>query len=267
MKTYATRMTALLAVSAMVVPTIPAMANTPGSVRDLVGAKAAGGESSLENRGYHYVTGSTKNNRKFNYYWNGNTKECLRVVTYDGRFETITTTSASDCNQRGGSGDKAAAIAVGAAAILGIAALASKSHHRDDKYNDERGTAEFERGYRDGLYNHAYHNYGRTDAYSHGFEEGVRERGHESSYRPGGHGSGYGGYGGYVNVNDVYGRPRQSAISDLIQRGFNVRDNKKTDDGRYITMWRAESNQCVILHSQNGSVVSVESVSARTCSY
>jgi len=267
MKTFATRMTALLAVSAMVAPTMPAMAETPGSVRDLVGAKAAGGESQLEFRGFHYVTGSTKNNRKFNYYWNGNTKECVKVVTYDGRFETITKTSASDCNQRGGSGDKAAAIAVGAAALLGIAALASKSHHRDDKYNDERGTAEFERGYRDGLYNHAYHNYSRTDAYSHGFEEGVRERGQESSYRPGGHSSGYGGYSGYVNVNDVYGRPRQSAISDLIQRGFNVRDNKKTYEGRYITMWRAESNQCIILHSQNGSVVSVESVSARTCSY
>lgn len=266
MRTTATRMTGLLAASAMMVQAVPAMANTPGSVRDLVGTKAAGGENQLEDRGYHYVTGSTKNNRKFNYYWSGRSKECLRVVTYDGRFETITTTSASDCNQKGGSGDKTAAIAIGAAAILGIAALASKSHHRDDKYQDERSTAEFERGYRDGLYNHAYHNYSRTDAYSHGFEEGVRERGHESSYRPGNHGS-HGGYAGYVNVNDVYGRERQSAISELIQRGFNVRDNKKTDDGRYITMWRAESNQCVILHSQNGSVVSVESVSARTCSY
>jgi hypothetical protein len=266
MNTTAIRMTALLAASAMMVQAVPAMADTPGSVRDLVGARAAAGENSLEGRGYHYVTGSMKNNRKFNYYWNGNTRECLRVVTYDGRFETITTTGHSDCNQRGGSGDKTAAIAVGAAAILGIAALASKSHHRDDKYQDERSTAEFERGYRDGLYNHAYHNYGRSDAYSHGYEEGVRERSHESSYRPGNHHN-YGGYSGFANVNDLYGRERQSAISELIQRGFMVRDNKKTDEGRYITLWRAQSNQCVILHSQNGSVVSVESVSARTCSY
>jgi hypothetical protein len=266
MTTFTTRTTALLAASAMLVQAMPAMAQTPGSVRDLVGARAAGGETQLENRGYHYVTGSTKNNRKFNYYWNGNTKECLRVVTYDGRFETVTTTGASDCNQRGNSGDKTAAIAIGAAAILGIAALASKSHHRDDKYQDERSTAEFERGYRDGLYNHAYHNYSRTDAYSHGFEEGVRERGQESSYRPGNHHN-YGGYSGYVNVNDLYGRGRDSAISEMNRRGFSVRDNKRTDEGRYITMWRAESNQCVILHSQNGSVVSIDTVSARTCSY
>ncbi|MFY7744408.1 MAG: hypothetical protein ACOVQY_03230 [Erythrobacter sp.] len=266
MKTFATRMTALLAASAMVVPTLPAMAQTPGSVRDLVGAKAAGGESDLEYRGFHYVTGSTKNNRKFNYYWNGNTKECVKVVTYDGRFETITSTSASDCNQRGGSGDKAAAIAVGAAAILGIAALASKSHHRDDKYQDERSTAEFERGYRDGLYNHAYHNYGRSDAYSHGFEEGVRERGHESSYRPGNHNS-YGGYSGYANVNDLEGRARDNAVNQLNSRGFVLRDSKRVEDGRYMTFWRSQSNQCVIVHSQNGYVVSVETVSARTCSY
>jgi hypothetical protein len=266
MKTIATRTTAALALGAMMVQAVPAMAQTPGSVRDLVGARAAGGETQLENRGYHYVTGSTKNNRKFNYYWNGNTKECLRVVTYDGRFETVTTTSASDCNQRGGGGDKAAAIAVGAAALLGIVALASKSHHREDKYQDERGTAEFERGYRDGLYNHAYHNYSRTDAYSHGFEEGVRERGNESSYRPGNHAN-YGGYSGFVNVNDVYGREHQSATSELIQRGFNVRDNKQTNAGRYTTMWRAESNQCVILHSERGYVDSVEAASARTCKY
>ena len=187
-------------------------------------------------------------------------------MTYDGRFETITSTSASDCNQRGGSGDKAAAIAVGAAAILGIAALASKSHHRDDKYQDERSTAEFERGYRDGLYNHAYHNYGRSDAYSHGFEEGVRERGHGSSYRPGNHNS-YGGYSGYANVNDLEGRARDNAVNQLNSRGFVLRDSKRVEDGRYMTFWRSQSNQCVIVHSQNGYIVSVESVSARTCSY
>ncbi len=266
MRMTATKTIALLAASALVFPTVPARADTPSSVRDLVGARAAGGESSLENRGFHYVTGSTKNNRKFNYYWNGRVKECLRVVTYDGRFETITLTSNSDCNQRGSDGDKAAAIAIGAAAILGIAALASKSHHRDDKYQDERSTAEFERGYRDGLYNHAYHNYGRSDAYSHGFEEGVRERSQESSYRPGNQYS-YGGYSGYANVNDLEGRRREDAVSEINRRGFAMRDNKKTDDGRYMTFWRSQSNQCVILHSQNGYVISLESVSARTCSY
>jgi hypothetical protein len=266
MKTSAKNVIALLAASAMLIPTVPAMADTPGSVRDLVGAKAAGGDNALENRGYHYVTGSTKNNRKFNYYWNGNSKDCLRVVTYDGRFETITKTSNSDCNQRGGNGDKTAAIAVGAAAILGIAALASKSHHRDDKYQDERSTAEFERGYRDGLYNQSYHNYNRNDAYSHGYEEGTRERGQETSYRPGNHHN-YGGYSGYSNVNDLEGRRRDDAVSEINRRGFALRDNKKTDDGRYMTFWRSQSNQCVILHSQNGYVVSLESVSARTCSY
>jgi hypothetical protein len=266
MRMTATKTIALLAAIALVLPTVPARADTPGSVRDLVGARAAGGESSLESRGFHYVTGSTKNNRKFNYYWNGSSKQCLRVVTYDGRFETITLTGNSDCNQRGNDGDKAAAIAIGAAAILGIAALASKSHHRDDKYQDERSTAEFERGYRDGLYNHAYHNYGRSDAYSHGFEEGVRERSQESNYRPGNHHN-YGGYSGYANVNDLEGRRREDAVSEINRRGFAMRDNKKTDDGRYMTFWRAQSNQCVILHSQNGYVISMESVSARTCSY
>lgn len=242
-----------------------AAAPAPGSVRDLIGARAAGGETQLETRGFSFIHGSTDDDRKINYWWNGNTRECVKVVTNDGRFEAVTQTTAADCNQKGGKGDTAAAVAIGAAALLGIAALASKSHHREDRYNDERSTAEFERGYRDGLYNQSYHNYGRTDAYSHGYEQGVRERGSQTAYRPYNHFGG--GYADYAGINDLEGRPRDAAIGELTRRGFAMRDNKRTDEGRYITFWRAASRQCLILHSQDGRVVSVETVSPRTCSY
>ncbi len=203
--------------------------------------------------------------RKINYWWNGNTKECVKVSTFDGKFESISQTTNSDCNQKGGKGDNAAAIAIGAAALLGVAALASKSHHRGDRYNDEGSTSQFERGYRDGLYNQSYHNYDRSDGYSNGYEQGVRERGHQTSYRS--HNYDGGGYSSFSGVRDLEGRSRDSATGQLMSRGFTMRDSKRVEDGRYMTWWRAESRQCVILHSQNGYVVSVESVSARTCSY
>ena len=264
MKSIPRIVTGLLVSSAMMIQTVPAHANTPGSVRDLVGARAAGGESTIEERGFTRIDGSTRNGKKINYWWNPNTKECVRVTTADGSFESIVQTSNSDCNQRGSSGDRTAAIAVGAAALLGIAALASKSHHRDEGNYDERGTAEFERGYRDGLYNQTYHNYNRADGYSRGYQQGVSERSHQTSYRSGNYNGG--GYSDYSPVNDLVGKPRDSGIRMLESRGFTMRDNKQTEDGRYMILWRANSRQCLVVQSQNRVIISAEAVSESTCS-
>jgi hypothetical protein len=255
---------AAAATVAMVVAPVTAIAKTPGSVRDLVGARGSSGETQLEYRGFHLISGHVEDDSKISYWWNGNTKECIKVVTYDGNYQSIDQTSNSDCNQKGGSGDKTAAIAVGAAALLGIAALVSKSHHRGDKDYDERGTAEFERGHRDGLYGQAYHNYSRSDAYSSGYDSGVRERAGQTSYR-GGYNQG-GGYSAYAEFNDLHGQERNYATGQLSSRGFTQLDNKRTDDnGRYMTYWRAASKQCLVVNSRNGYIYSIESVSARTC--
>jgi hypothetical protein len=257
------KMCALLATAAMVAAPVAAVAKTPGSVRDLVGARGSSGETQLENRGFHLISGHAEYDSKINYWWNGNTKECIKVVTYDGNYQSIDTTSNADCNQKGGSGDKTAAIAVGAAALLGIAALASKSHHRGDNNYDERGTADFERGHRDGLYGQAYHNYSRSDAYSSGYDSGVRERANQTSYR-GGHNYS-GGYSAYAEFNDLQGQARDYATGQLSSRGFTQLDNKKTDQGRYMTYWRSASKQCLVVNSRNGYIYSIESVSPRTC--
>lgn len=255
---------ALLATAAMAAAPVAAVAKTPGSVKDLVGARASSGDDQLTYRGFSRISGHGDYDSKINYWWNGNTKECIKVVTYDGNFQTIDETTNADCNQKGSSsGDKAAAAAIGAAAILGVIALASKSHHRDGQDYDDRGMSEFERGHRDGLYGQAYHNYNRTDAYSNGYNSGVRERSHETSYR-----SGYnysGGYSGYAEFNDLQGQDRKYVISQLQNRGFVMRDNKIAGDTRYMTFWREASRQCIVTNSRDGTVYSIESVSHRTC--
>ncbi|MCX9146507.1 hypothetical protein [Erythrobacter sp. WG] len=263
MKRYAASFCAAISSAVMVMTPVAAVANTPGSVRDLIGARGSSGEDQLEFRGFHRISGHTDYDSKINYWWNGNTKECIKVVTYDGNFQSIDKTTNADCNQKGGSGDKAAAVAIGAVALLGIAALASKSHHRNGQDYDERGTAEFERGHRDGLYGQAYHNYSRTDAYSNGYDSGVRERAGQTSYR-GGYNYG-GGYSAYAEFNDLNGQERNYATGQLASRGFAQLDNKRTDQGRYMTYWRAASRQCLVVNSRNGYIYSIESVSARIC--
>ena len=70
------------------------------------------------------------------------------MTTRDGRYAEIDNVDESDCGQtRKESGmSDGAKVAIGAAALLGIAALAHKSHHRDDRNYNEEETADFERG-------------------------------------------------------------------------------------------------------------------------
>jgi hypothetical protein len=263
MKKFGKTTVAMLAVTSLLAQGTVAMAAPPGSVRDLVGVRAAGGENTLEERGFTLHHGLTKDGGKVNYWWNPNTKECIKVDTYDGKFDSIDIAKNSDCHQKSANGDKTAAAVVGVAALLGIAALASKSHDRGDKYSDQQSTAEYERGYRDGLYNQSYHNYSRSNAYSDGYSRGTEQRGHETSYRGNNYHSG--GYTANVYVGDLRGQSRPNAVSQLINRGFVVRDNKKTDEGRYFTFWNRASEQCVVMTSSNGYVNSIDTVSKRTC--
>ncbi|TBR40576.1 MULTISPECIES: hypothetical protein [Dyella] len=69
----------------------------PGDVSDLVGARAAGGETQLTARGYVNVGGSEGDGRKWTYWWNERHGTCLSVTTKDGRYASILATPPTDC--------------------------------------------------------------------------------------------------------------------------------------------------------------------------
>jgi len=70
------------------------------------------------------------------------------------------------------------AVAVAAAALIGVAALSHHDGHYEEgkEYRDHRDKAEFDRGFRDGLHNASRNNYNHTDAYRDGFRAGLHER-------------------------------------------------------------------------------------------
>jgi len=78
-------------------------------------------------------------------------------------------------------GEKAAA----ALAILGIAALAHNKHHYEDGYAPADGvaTAEFERGYRDGVHGYPYWEGNQTPSYAKGYQAGDKERQNSMAHR------------------------------------------------------------------------------------
>ena len=80
----------------------PAIAQTPPDVADLVGARAAGGETQLEARGYRFVTTNVVRDTKWSFWWSERQRQCISVATAEGRYNAIGTVPAANCNAGGG---------------------------------------------------------------------------------------------------------------------------------------------------------------------
>ena len=144
----------------------PAFAAPPGGLGDLVGARGSSGEYQLGVRGYVLA----KSSGLTNYWWNGSSRTCARVVTYNGRYDVIDTASASDC---GHGGDDGAGAALAAVAIVGLAAAIAA--HNKKQHGDDRHDAEFQRGYHDAMYGAAYDR-SDSEGYHNGYMAGEAER-------------------------------------------------------------------------------------------
>ena len=75
---------------------------TPSDVRDLVGARGSSGESELATRGYVNIGGQRGDDRKWTYWWNERRGVCLSVTTLNGRYDSIVSTPAPDCQKGAG---------------------------------------------------------------------------------------------------------------------------------------------------------------------
>jgi hypothetical protein len=256
-------------VVALSLPGAPVWAAASDDLRDLVGAKGRDGEPELERRGFTHVDTSKSYDSAYSYWWSNAKQACVRVATRDGRYDVIRDVDAGDCGQtKKDSKNNVAAIAVGAAALLGIAALAHKSHHRNDKNYDERQTADFERGYRDGLYNNSYHNYDNTREYSDGYSKGVEERGRESNYRGSSYSYDRSGYRPYSSFADLNGRDTAYAWGQLERRGFQLAGERKMGGERYQWFyWNGSTRQCVDIHTRGERVESIFEAGSYACGH
>ena len=77
--------------------------DTPHALRDLVGARASGGEEALRQRGYSYRNGSTSGDAKYSNWREDSTGRCITVRTENGRYASIVSVPEFDC-QKGESG-------------------------------------------------------------------------------------------------------------------------------------------------------------------
>lgn len=68
---------------------------------DLVGARAAGGETQLEARGYSYVTTNTVRDTKWAYWYNERIRQCVQIATSQGRYSAINPVPEANCRRSG----------------------------------------------------------------------------------------------------------------------------------------------------------------------
>lgn len=258
----------LLTGLALVVPAVPVAADIPDNLTDLVYQSTEWGNDQLRMRGYTFINSDHHNGKSYEYWWQGRSSTCIQTRAADGRYEAIKVTARTDCNQyqksAGDTSDAAAAVAIGAAAIIGAAVLAHNSHHRDDKHGqDSKSVAEFDRGYRDGLHNQPYHNYSNTSAYSDGYNAGNQDRYERTSYRP--QGGRYSGYHPYVSVDDLVGASAASADSQLRSRGFRDTGGYKQNHKSFVTWYNRGTHQCIQAVTKDGRIKRFDSIDEGNC--
>ncbi len=248
---------------------VAASADIPSDLDDLVGVRASSGENEMKQRGYTYVDYGRMENATWSYWWNDSRKACVGVVTSNGRYERIASVSAGDCNQYVSSNhddnDAGAAIAIGAAALIGALVVAHKSHHHDEEQhkNTVDAEAEFERGYRDGQYNHSFNDYNNSTDYEQGYDAGVDERRHGSSYQhhnPGQHNPH--GYTSSVSYDDLIGARGSSADTAMNGRGFRNVDGFKERSTSYTIWWNRQTRQCLQMAVSDGRVEGILDIGA-----
>lgn len=245
----------------------PVLADIPDNLTDIPHQSTEWGSDQLRMRGYTLVDSRYLNTKSYEYWWHAPSNTCVQARASGGRYEALKVTGGTDCNQyhkQAISNDDAAAIAVGAAAIIGAAVLAHKSHHRDDKHgNDSKSVADFDRGYRDGLYHQPYHNYQDTSAYSDGYNVGVRERHEQTRHRP--NDGRYSGYHPYASVDDLVGASAASADSALRSRGFRDTGGYKQGGKSFVTWYNPGTRQCIQAVTKDGRIRHLDSINEGNC--
>ena len=244
-----------------------ASADIPDNLTDIPLQSQEWGSEQLRFRGYSLTSSDVHNGKRWEYWWNHNAKTCIQARSDDGRYEALMVAPRTDCNQYHkdeNDKNKAAGFAIGAAALIGVALLAHKSHERDEKHSqDQKSVAEFDRGYRDGLHHERYHNYNDSSAYSDGYNAGQRKRDVETSHRAfDGHHS---GYHPFVSVDDLVGANAASADSALRSRGFRDTGGYKQNNRSIVTWYNADTRQCIKAVTKDGRIKRLQNIAEGNC--
>lgn len=212
----------------------------------------------LQQRGFVSIS-SHRNSQGYvnSYWWDDTDDKCINVEVYERSRQVMTINDAKDqdCGKHKGDDAAVAVGAIAATALLGALFSGGKSHHKEGRDYNQEQTSDFDRGYTDGLHNAPYHNYSRSDAYSHGYTQGTDER--EANLR---HHHGSGGYVAKAQISDLQGARAAGGMSQLEARGFRQVDNFTSGNTRYSIQWQPSTRQCVQVTIADGHFYDIRDI-------
>ena len=246
--------------------------NTPRDLRDLVGARGSSGERELQNRGYSFVKTEEGGDRKWSYWWNNNRRTCVSVVTYQGRYSSITTSPSADCGQysdnsnNNSNGRQGVTVYSeknyrGSSQSFGVGRFLSAGNQLGALRNDDASSVVVERGFRVRLCENEGSSgagEGRCEEYGEGrFNLRYNDK---ASYIEVNRIGGGGGGGRQVDLSDLEGIRASSGEQEMRSRGFRNVDNFRSGSTRYSIWWRSRSRQCIQVAIANGRYDSVTDI-------
>ena len=250
--------------------------DTPGDLRDLIGARGSSGESELQNRGYSFVKTEGGGDRRYSYWWNNSRRACVTVVTYQGRFSSITSSPSFDCgrndNSSNNNNDGRQGVTVyseknyrGTSQSFGVGRFLYAGNQLGALKNDDASSVVVERGFRVRLCENEGSSgagEGRCEEYGEGrYNLRYNDKASYIEVNRAGRG-GFGGAGNRapVDVSDLVGVRASSGEQEMRSRGFRNVAGFDSGNTKYTIWWRSRSRQCIQVATADGRYDSVTDI-------
>lgn len=238
--------------------------DTPSDVKDLVGARAAGGETQLKNRGYKFVKTEKGGDRSWSNWWKASSSVCLTVVTMNGRYDSIVSGPASDCGQSANSGGNAGGAPSDVADLVGARAAGGETQLRNRGYKfiktengGDRTWSNWWKASSSVCLTVVTMN-GRYDS----IVSGPSSDCNQSSNSGGNTGS---SMAAPADVANLVGARASSGETQLKNRGYRFVKTEKGDDRTWSNWWNYRKKVCLTVVTMEGKFDSIVSGPGADC--
>ncbi|MBK6590405.1 MAG: hypothetical protein IPG22_19155 [Acidobacteria bacterium] len=236
--------------------------DTPRDVNDLVGARAAGGETTLKSRGYKFIKTSKSDDRSYSNWWKASNKTCLTVVTLNGRYDSIVSGPEEDCKTGGSDSSSGDGAPSDVADLVGTKASGGESDLKSRGYRFIKTSKGGDR---------SYSNWWKSSSstcltvatFNGRFDTIVS--GPAEDCRTGSGGSSASASSNQVDLSDLVGARGAGAETEMQSRGFRNVKGKKIGSTSYTYWKNDDSGQCVQVAVRNGNVASILRSNANNC--
>lgn len=234
--------------------------DTPSDLQNLVGARASSGEATLKRLGYRFIKTTEGDDRKWSNWWRASSKTCVTIATVEGRYDSIVTGPAADCNQDGGSGASSTGGSDQFEDLVGARASSGEMELRNRGFRNVKTVKQDETSYSNWWKSSSQTCLtvatinGKYDSITKGPAADCTSGGASTS-----------GGSTQVDLSDLVGSRAAGAETEMQARGFRNVKGRKLGSTSYTYWKNDDTGQCVQVSVRNGKVGTILRSNANNC--